>query len=215
MIHQQWQIYFNCYQKMVILSLKKRVNRGKCNFATKQRMFGVFAIEESNSPIPALLAALSLGARITRGKSRHKYHQNILLIITITNCQLSTGKLTPDEVEVAAWAVTLLQVGWCQVSQMSSVTSAKFHKCYKCQVTNVKCHTSPGWMMSSAKRMMMTMMTTIMMTITMIMTTTIIIFTDCWFAILRWSCTTCRGWQGALNWTSEHSVTFSDEWKSF
>ena len=29
-----------------ILPLKKRVNRDKCSFATKQRMFGVFAIDE-------------------------------------------------------------------------------------------------------------------------------------------------------------------------
>ena len=26
--------------------LKKRINRDKCSFATKQRMFGVFAIDE-------------------------------------------------------------------------------------------------------------------------------------------------------------------------
>ena len=31
---------------MGILLLKKRVNRDKCSFATKQRMFGVFAIDE-------------------------------------------------------------------------------------------------------------------------------------------------------------------------
>ena len=31
---------------MGILPLKKRVNRDKCSFATKQRMFGVFAIDE-------------------------------------------------------------------------------------------------------------------------------------------------------------------------
>ena len=31
---------------MGILPLKKRVNRDKCIFATKQRMFGVFAIDE-------------------------------------------------------------------------------------------------------------------------------------------------------------------------
>ena len=36
----------NFYQRMGILPLKKRVNRDKCNFTTKQRMFGVFAIEE-------------------------------------------------------------------------------------------------------------------------------------------------------------------------
>ena len=36
----------NFYQRMEILPLKKRVNRDKCIFATKQRMFGVFAIEE-------------------------------------------------------------------------------------------------------------------------------------------------------------------------
>ena len=31
---------------MGILPLKKRVNRDKCSFTTKQRMFGVFAIDE-------------------------------------------------------------------------------------------------------------------------------------------------------------------------
>ena len=41
-----WQIYLNCHQKMGILNLKKRVNRDKCSFTTKQRMFGVFAIDE-------------------------------------------------------------------------------------------------------------------------------------------------------------------------
>ena len=41
-----WQIYLNYHQRMGILPLKKRVNRDKCIFATKQRMFGVFAIDE-------------------------------------------------------------------------------------------------------------------------------------------------------------------------
>ena len=41
-----WQIYLNFYQRMVILPLKKRVNWDKCSFTTKQRMFGVFAIDE-------------------------------------------------------------------------------------------------------------------------------------------------------------------------
>ena len=36
----------NFYQRMGILPLKKRVNRDKCSFTTKQRMFGVFAINE-------------------------------------------------------------------------------------------------------------------------------------------------------------------------
>ena len=39
-------MYLNFYQRMGILPLKKRVNRDKCSFATKQRMFGVFAIDE-------------------------------------------------------------------------------------------------------------------------------------------------------------------------
>ena len=34
------------YVWMGILPLKKRINRDKCSFATKQRMFGVFAIDE-------------------------------------------------------------------------------------------------------------------------------------------------------------------------
>ena len=41
-----WQICLNYHQRMGILHLKKRVNRDKCSFATKQRMFGVFAIDE-------------------------------------------------------------------------------------------------------------------------------------------------------------------------
>ena len=36
----------NFYQRMGILPLKKRVNRDKCSFTTKQLMFGVFAIDE-------------------------------------------------------------------------------------------------------------------------------------------------------------------------
>ena len=34
------------YVWMGILPLKNRINRDKCSFATKQRMFGVFAIDE-------------------------------------------------------------------------------------------------------------------------------------------------------------------------
>ena len=41
-----WQIYLNYHQRMGILPLKKRVNRDKCSFTTKQRMFGVFTIDE-------------------------------------------------------------------------------------------------------------------------------------------------------------------------
>ena len=41
-----WKICLNYHQRMGILPLKKRVNRDKCSFATKQRMFGVFAIDE-------------------------------------------------------------------------------------------------------------------------------------------------------------------------
>ena len=41
-----WQTYLNYHQGMGILPLKKRVNRNKCSFTTKQRMFGVFAIDE-------------------------------------------------------------------------------------------------------------------------------------------------------------------------
>ena len=41
-----WQTYLNYHQRMGILPLKKRVNRNKCSFATKLRMFVVFAIDE-------------------------------------------------------------------------------------------------------------------------------------------------------------------------
>ena len=43
---------------MGILPLKRRVNRDKCSFATKQRMFGVFAIDEPRSPARALYVTL-------------------------------------------------------------------------------------------------------------------------------------------------------------
>ena len=33
-------------KNVLLLPLKKRVNHDKCSFATKQRMFGVFAIDE-------------------------------------------------------------------------------------------------------------------------------------------------------------------------
>ena len=43
---------------MGILPLKKRVNRDKCSFVTKQRMFGVFAIDEPRSLARALYVTL-------------------------------------------------------------------------------------------------------------------------------------------------------------
>ena len=45
---------------MGILPLKKRVNRNKCSFVTKQLIFRVFAIDEPRSPARALYAILSL-----------------------------------------------------------------------------------------------------------------------------------------------------------
>ena len=50
------------YVWMGMLPLKKRVNRDKCSFATKQRMFGVFAIDDPGSPVPPLYATLVTGA---------------------------------------------------------------------------------------------------------------------------------------------------------
>ena len=46
------------YVWMEILPLKKRVNRYKCSFPTKQRMFRVFAIDEPRSKVRALYATL-------------------------------------------------------------------------------------------------------------------------------------------------------------
>ena len=43
---------------MGTLPLKKRVNRDQCNFAAKQRMLGVFAIDEPRSPARARYATL-------------------------------------------------------------------------------------------------------------------------------------------------------------
>ena len=41
-----WQTYLNYHQRMGILPLKMRVNRNKCSFTTKLRMFVVFAVNE-------------------------------------------------------------------------------------------------------------------------------------------------------------------------
>ena len=41
---------------MGILPLKKHVNRNKCSFVPKQRMFGVFAIDEPRALYATLLA---------------------------------------------------------------------------------------------------------------------------------------------------------------
>ena len=46
---EQWQVYLKYHQKMGLLPLKKPVSRDKCKFATKQRMFKVFAIDEATS----------------------------------------------------------------------------------------------------------------------------------------------------------------------
>ena len=46
LIIEQWQKYFNYHQGLGILPLKKRKNCDKCRFATKQRIFGVFTIDE-------------------------------------------------------------------------------------------------------------------------------------------------------------------------
>ena len=55
---QQMQFHDKtAYVWMGILPLEKRVNHDKCSFATKQRIFGVFAINEilryRGSPFPA------------------------------------------------------------------------------------------------------------------------------------------------------------------
>ena len=50
------------------ITLKKRVNRDKCSFATKQCIFGVFAIDEPRSPTRALNTTLCGGApKLTYG----------------------------------------------------------------------------------------------------------------------------------------------------
>ena len=51
------------YVWMGMLPLKKRVNRDKCSFATKQRMLGVIAYDEPRSLTRALCATLNLRQR--------------------------------------------------------------------------------------------------------------------------------------------------------
>ena len=46
MIQHQWKINLNYISKNGNIIPKKRVNRDKCDFAAKLRMFGVFAIDE-------------------------------------------------------------------------------------------------------------------------------------------------------------------------
>ena len=89
------------YVWMGILPLKKRVNRDKCSFATKQRMFGVFAIGKTlryrgirfpGSPVPRFPGSpvpRFLGSPVPRfpgspGKSR--------LVLIFTPLQLCCGK---------------------------------------------------------------------------------------------------------------------------
>ena len=75
------------YQRMGILPLKKRVNRDKCSLATKQRMFGVFAIEEPGSPVPALYATLGW----SKSETINKMLRNIL---PVTPNQTDTINIT-------------------------------------------------------------------------------------------------------------------------
>ena len=55
---EQWQLYLNCHQSMGILLLKMHIICDKCSVAIRQHTFGVFAIEEAPSPLPALYATL-------------------------------------------------------------------------------------------------------------------------------------------------------------
>ena len=77
---EQWQIHLNHQKRMVILLLKKHLNRDKCNSVTKQRMFGVFAIEEAPSPLRTLSATLAC---------KRKYspmHCNVVQLTWFVNC---------------------------------------------------------------------------------------------------------------------------------
>ena len=87
------------YVWMGMLPLKKRVNRDKCSFATKQRMFGVFAIDEilryRGSRIPGSPTLCHPGARQTKNahlmiseSSGNKQSMNIFFL-KIWHCLFS------------------------------------------------------------------------------------------------------------------------------
>ena len=78
-IKKFWYTRFIIGSEMGILPLKKRVNCDKCKFATKQHMFGVFAIDEPRLLTRALCATLVLCRNInnqeTEIKRPHRPHR--------------------------------------------------------------------------------------------------------------------------------------------
>ena len=88
---------------MGILPLKKRVNRDKCSFATKQHMFGVFAIEEPGSPVPALYATLECHNILGRRKKMGNMVSSLKLVSQVTlrgssaACCIEKISLSPDQ----------------------------------------------------------------------------------------------------------------------
>ena len=73
---------------------EKHVNRDKCSFATKQRMFGVFAIDEPCSPDHALYATLLLilsgrSNKTTPLRSHCMYNTTSLVVIPSTSKNLT------------------------------------------------------------------------------------------------------------------------------
>ena len=65
---------------MGLLTPKKRVNRDRCSFATKQHMFGVFAIDEPGSSVRALYAALVKGGGARGGVPPSVVFDRLILI---------------------------------------------------------------------------------------------------------------------------------------
>ena len=66
-----WQMYLNYHKRMRILPLKKRINRDKCSFMSKQPMFGVFAIDE----ILCYRWTPFVGSRTICHPNHRQYHQ--------------------------------------------------------------------------------------------------------------------------------------------
>ena len=60
---------------MGILLLKKRVNRDKCSFTTKHRIFVVFAIDEPGSSVRALYATLGFTGLFEAGSLNLLFHE--------------------------------------------------------------------------------------------------------------------------------------------
>ena len=98
------------YVWMGMLPLKKRVNRDKCSFATKQRMFGVFAIDEilryrgSRIPGSPTLCHPAPQCVYQKPSSRKTYHWSYVSLLSLAaKSHLTFPSLWSFELSVTTW----------------------------------------------------------------------------------------------------------------